>query len=243
MSVVYDGVEHLAAPVIFTLNAEKPHDEVLRSKTCGGELTFHSKARRRYLANARICHTALNLSACKSWAQIVHTIDRPAGGSIVSVEIPLTLPAGGEQPICDFGMGNGSYSKIDGEQVVLEADFYGKKPYCCWQIGRLTDGLERVDYQGDATTPKALSQTLYFHWTLPSRSLAVAVTELPSSCTHFQALIGRDGRIHISTVLGEIPARQARLGLVLHFLNNVPAIAAATNPASILGTPKIAVKR
>ncbi len=241
-SVRYDGVEHLAGPVTFTLNAEQASPELLRCKSIAGELAYFASGWRHYPANDRFGNTAIELTACKSWAHIVHTVDVPAAGSILSLDIPLAAPALDEIPTCDFGLGNGVYSKIDGDDVLFEADFYGKKPYCCWQISRLIEGIQRVDYQGDATTIKTLSQQLYFHWTIAKRSLAVAITDLPSSTTHIQALLGRTGKIHLSVVLGDIPIRKAKLGVVLHFLNDIPAIAAATNPASILCDPTVIVR-
>ena len=242
-SVVYDNCEHLAGPVTFTLNAEQPDDDLLRLKLSGRELSFRSSTKSYYSANDRFCQTDTRLTACKSWVEIDHTIEEPAGGSVISLDVPLSAPNVDEIPTCDFGLGNGIYSKIDGDAAMLEADFYGKKPYCCWQVSRLTEGIQRVDYQGGETHAKSLFESLYFHWTLPGRSLAVVVTKLPQTVSHFQAILGRNGRIHISAVLGGAPLRRATFGVVLHFLNNVPAIAAATNPASIIAPPRIIVKK
>jgi hypothetical protein len=241
-SVVYDGIEHLAAPITFTLNAEQPDEDVVRLKSSGRELTFQASAKRYYEANDRFCQTDIALTACKSWVEIQHMVEEPAAGSVISLDIPLAPPTDLETPVCDFGLGNGVYSKIDGDGVMLEADFYGKKPYCCWQVSRLTEGIQRIDYQGDAVTIKMLAQRLYFHWILPQRSIAVVMTQLPPSISHFQAILGRSGRLHISVVLGEAPVRRATIGAVLHFLNDVPAAAAATNPASIVSPPKIIIK-
>jgi hypothetical protein len=134
------------------------------------------------------------------------------------------------------------YAKIDGDAVLLEGDFYGKKPHYCWQISRLTEGIQRIDYQGDAVTIKSLSKTLNFHWILPSRSLAIVITQLPPTSTHFQAVLGRNGRIHISVVLGEGSSRRATFGAVLHFLNGTPATVSATNPTSIVSPPRVVLK-
>jgi hypothetical protein len=241
-SLVYDSVEHLAGPVTFSLNAEQPENEPLRRRASGGELIFRTSARRVYPANERFSRTALKLTACKSWVELIHTIEDPLPGSIISLDIPLSPPTPEEIPTCDFGLGNGVYAKIDGDAAMLEADFYGKKPSCCWQVSRLSEGIQRIDYQGDAVTIKSLSKSLYFHWTLPTRSLAVAITELPYTSTHVQAILGRSGRIHISVALSKIPARRATIGAVLHFLNDIPPIAAATNPASVVCPPRVALK-
>jgi hypothetical protein len=241
-SVIYDGVEHLAGPVTFLLNDENSEAEVADRSTRGRELTFQSRVKRFYSVGERLSETVTNLTACKSWINVVHTIEAPIPGSVISMQIPLTPPSDDEQPVCDFGLGNGIYSKIDGDAVLLEADFYGKKPYCCWQISRLSEGIQRIDYQGDAVTIKSLSRSLYFHWTLPHRSLAVVITQLPAACAHIQAQLMRNGTIIISAVLGDMPVNKASLGVLLHFLNDVPAIAAATNPASAAGPPVLAIK-
>jgi len=241
-SVVYDGVEHLAAPIVFTLNGEQADDEPVRSKSSGRELAYHNSSKSLYVANDRLSLTETRLTACKSWIDITHTVEEPAGGSIISLDIPLSSPKDDEVPTTDFGLGNGVYLKVDGDAVMLEADFYGKKPYCCWQISRVNEGIQRIDYQGDAVTVKDLSKSFYFHWTLPHRSLAVAITQLPYTTSHIQALLGRNGKIHFSVVLADVPVRKATVGVVLHFLNDIPAIAAATNPASIVSPPLIVVK-
>jgi hypothetical protein len=238
-SVLYDDVEHLSAPVTFQLNGEQPDGGDFRVDSHKGALSFFASAKRRYVEADCIATTDVVLTACKSWLNVTHEVELPPVSSVITMTIPLARGAAGEMPVCDFGLGNGAYAKIDGDAVVLEAGSIGNKGSLQWQIGRDNEGVFRADYSGVLNTISEFSQSLWFHWTVGRRSLAVAITELPKSCINVEVRLSSDGKLQISALIGEKQAKTAALGACLHFLNDIPPIAAATNPASILCPPKV----
>jgi hypothetical protein len=240
-SVVYDSIEHLASPVVFKLNGKAADAQQCSLQTQQGALSVLALAKRLYVEDGCLATTALSLTACKSWINLTHEVYDAPEGSIISLHMPLVPGQTSEPPICDFGFGNGAYSKIDGDAVVVEA-VRTDRSYC-WQIARESEGIERVDYQGELTTRKTFAESLWFHWTVGNRSLAAAITKLPKGWEHLKMRLGRNGEIEIAVALGRsISKKGAELGVCLHYLNAVPPIAAATNPASILNPPSVSVK-
>jgi hypothetical protein len=240
-SVVYDAVEHLAGPVAFRLDGSAPVSSTLRPGGQTGKLSVTARAQGFYPEDVRF-RTDYALTACKSWIQIDHRVDRAPGGSTLELAIPLTAPEPGETPTCDFGLGSGSYCKIDAEAVVMDA-VIGRGPHARWTISRVSGEAERVDYQDRIGSAAALRSRSWFHWTLASRSIAVAATHLPPACRLLQFHLAADGQLHVAATLGANPAPRTRLGICCHFLNAIPPIAAATNPASILLPPALRVSK
>lgn len=232
-SVVYDGVEHLAGPLALAVNGEDIPPEGWEYSPLADGLGFSATAR------GDAWKTRYDFTACKSWVQVTHTLADAPADTEVRFTLPLASPE--EIPTCDFGVGSGAYAKIGGLGVAWTVDF-AREPYACWEIAYLLNGAARIDYEGETRTRRAFTAQSWFHWMLRARSLAVAVTHLPDYCDQLRATLGRDGRIEILFRLGR-RARRARFGVCYHFLNDIPAIAAATNPASILLPPEVTFKR
>ena len=100
----------------------------------------------------------------------------------------------------------------------------------------------RTDYEGKSTR-KAFRAQQWFHLIDSDKSLAVAMTDVPPSCQEMGVSLNVTGDIAITFRLGAVTdsAEGAEFGVCYHFLNDIPAIAAATNPQSILLPPAVEV--
>ena len=79
----------------------------------------------------------------------------------------------------------------------------------------------------------------WFHLIDGDKALAVAITQVPASCKHLAVRLTADGLVRVSYELEENQSPAAEFGVCYHFLNGIPAIAAATNPQSILLPPAV----
>ena len=150
------------------------------------------------------------------------------------------MPLGITSPTitCDFGVGGYVFGKLDSKatEIVWQTEF-GDAPYAKWTVA--TAG--RVDYVGEVESAEAFLPQRWFHLIDSDKALAVAITKLPDACQSMTVRLTHDGDVSIAFKLGDKAKRVAEFGVCYHFLNDVPAIAAATNPQSILLPPTVEV--
>ncbi len=239
--VVYDGIRHL----------RKPEDKC--RLTCNGEKAtvqpmtpIHSSNEHSHVGafvhesliypDGRFATTHSHITACKSWATMTHTLKQPKPQD----EIVFTLPLAITSAIltCDFGVGGYVFGKLDEKatEIVWRTEF-GDAPYAKWSVA--TAG--RTDYVGEVETAEAFLLQRWFHLIDSDKALAVAITKVPQDCQEMTVRLTHEGDVSIAFRLGETITGPAEFGVCYHFLNDVPAIAAATNPQSILLPPVVEV--
>lgn len=234
--VTYEGIAHLRGPSTISRN------NFVRTRLDFQDLTGDDligawvEEEGQYGDSQAL--TRVELTACKSWATITHTLDQPKAGD----EVVFTLPLAVTSPIltCDFGVGGGIYGKLQAgvvEEIVWRSEFAGDEVR--WSI--TTAG--RVDYVGKVKTAEAFLPQRWFHVIDLDKALAVAITAIPEECWEMTITLQCTGYVQIAFRLGENAenCEYAIFGACYHFLNDVPAIAAATNPQSILLPPLVEV--
>lgn len=233
-SVVYDQVEHLAGPLVVSLDgkalsgAPMLRTPVSRNLGLVAEMEFDNPAP----------STGYRLTACKSWVTVMQMLRNLPGGQTIVFSLPLRVVD--TIPICDFGVGNGVYEKIAGDAVVWTTEF-DEEPYARWRVGTINAGVEKIDYQGEYQSTEDFARRAWFHWSEKSKALAVAIHRfLPPRMSKLTVTLSRDGKIDIAFTL-PADASGALVSVCYHFLNDIPPIAAATNPASILLPPMVTV--
>ena len=234
-SVVYDGTSHLRAPSTVTRNGTAA-TMVSGIISHASPLSAQVDAQGRY---ADGCATTIHarLTACKSWATISHRLENTGASDSVT----FTLPFAPTTPTLtyDFGVGNGVYGKLhaSGPQEVVWHTAFDDDPYARWSLS--VGG--RRDYVGSAATAEEFQAQRWFHVIDNDKALAVAITEIPASCTHLTVTLKEDGTVQVRFDLDGEAASVAEFGVCYHFLNDIPAISAATNPQSILLPPTVEV--
>lgn len=235
--VVYDGVRHLRGPSDIRRNDTVAwHSSTAAMNQVNSyPLYSHLKANCRY-DDGGFAQTKAELTACKSWVTITHTLEQPKPGD----EIVFTLPLAVTSPVltCDFGVGGYVFGKMDSKatEIVWRTEF-GDAPYAKWSVA--TAG--RIDYVGEVETAEAFLPQRWFHLIDSDKALAVAITKLPAACRSLTVRMTIEGDVSIAFMLGDTTTGPAEFGVCYHFLNDVPAIAAATNPQSILLPPTVEV--
>ena len=235
--VVYDSVCHLRGP-----GQVRRNDEIAWHSSTGAMNQVNSyplyaglRAKSRY-ADGTFAQTQSELTACKSWVTIAHTLEQPKPND----EIVFTLPLAITSPTltCDFGVGGYVFGKLDGKakEIVWRTEF-GEAPYAKWTVA--TAG--RMDYVGEGNSAESFLSQRWFHLIDSDKALAVAITKLPDGCREMTVRLTYEGDVSIAFTLGDMVSGPAEFGVCYHFLNDVPAIAAATNPQSILLPPVVEV--
>jgi len=225
--VFYDNVEHLRRPV------EIAHNEVkFRARPVsndGVSLVSEIGASVRTVGSfgdGPTGNLSTEITACKSWADVRLSVEESAAGDVTTFTLPFAVK--GEDLLCDFGAGGGIYTRLSrkpGASVIWSVDRE--------LIWKLSNG-DRLDYQGRL----AAREQLWFHVVDAEKSIAVAITDVPDDLAALTAGIDTDGDIVIAFVAGAASPSN-RYGVCYHFLNSVPAIAAATCPQSILLPPVV----
>lgn len=232
--VVYDAQSYLRAPTSFTRNGRP----AVYGKTWASAAGFPLCAR---VSGAGLypdgcgAKTRLETTACKSWATLAHLLSRPLPGDRLIFHLPLRVSS----PVvtCDFGAGGGIYGAIQSPaspEIVWQSEFLPSRGVR-WSIRQ----GERTDYAGQVESSEEYLRKRWFHWIDGRKALAVAVTQLPASCTQMEVRLCAGGDIFVAFQTGESAHAPAAFGLCCHFLNDIPAIAAATNPQSILLPPVV----
>ncbi len=232
--VVYDGISHLRGPGEIQLN-EKPVWFSSATSMPSGNLAAWLSAKSRY-DRGGFAQTHVELTACKSWATVTHTLEQPKPGDEVVFTLPLAITS--PTLTCDFGVGGYVFGKLDekASEIVWHTEF-GEAPYAKWTVA--TAG--RLDYVGEVATAEEFRSQRWFHLIDSDKALAVAITTLPDNCQEITVRMTRDGDVSVAFKMGETTTGHAEFGVCYHFLNDVPAIAAATNPQSILLPPVVEV--
>ena len=235
-NVVYDGIELLSGPSSVTRNGETMNRESYEDLHGTNLLAAWVKAEGKYEGET-YAETRVDITACKSWAEVSHWKLWPSEGDTYVFTLPFKVTS----PIltCDFGIGGGIYGKLQADvasEVVWRTHFTGE-PYARWSVG--TDG--RLDYIGEVVSFPELLPQLWFHLVDSDKALAVAITTIDSQCQEMIVSLSHTGEVKISFTLNEFTKDDAFFSVCYHFLNDVPAIAAATNPQSILLPPVVEV--
>jgi hypothetical protein len=232
--VIYDGVSHLLGASRVTL----PSGEIASSekKWDFGTLSAWTQDMTHY-ANHTVVTSRAEITACKSWATVTQTRSSMASGEEVTFTLPLAVTS--PTLTCDFGVGGYVFGKLQAstvEEIVWRTQFTDDG-MALWTVA--TAG--RVDYVGEALSEDFLSQR-WFHLIDSDKALAVAITDVPSECAEMTVTLRANGDVIVAFRLGDVAQNTAvKFGVCYHFLNDVPAIAAATNPQSILLPPTVEV--
>ena len=234
--IVYDDLRHLRGPSQILLNGKSAWFSSATSLPGGNaSLAAWLSAKSRY-DNVGFAQTRVELTACKSWATVTHTLEQPKPGDEVVFTLPLAITS--PTLTCDFGVGGYVFGKLDekANEIVWRTEF-GEAPYAKWTVA--TAG--RVDYVGEVATAEEFRSQRWFHLIDSDKALAVAITQLPDACRELTVRMTHDGDVSVAFKLGDTVTGPTDFGVCYHFLNDVPAIAAATNPQSILLPPVVEV--
>ena len=230
--VVYDGVPHLRGE---TTTSEHDNTQIADETWDFGLHAAWTQQKSDSSDGTAITKRA-EITAYKSWAVITHTLEQPKPGDEVVFTLPLAITS--PTLTCDFGVGGYVFGKLDSKatEIVWHTEF-GDAPYAKWTVA--TAG--RVDYIGEVETAEAFLPQRWFHLIDSDKAVAVAITRLPEGCQSMTVRLTHEGDVSIAFKLGDKVTDHAEFGVCYHFLNDVPAIAAATNPQSILLPPTVEV--
>ena len=235
--VVYDGVDHLRRRITIHRNGKEASYDWRKSAayTEGCSLNARVLAHSDYQDGCK-AQTRTEISACKSWATITHTLEQPRPNDEIVFTLPLVITA--RTLTYDFGVGGYVFGKLDEKapEIVWRTEF-GDRPHARWSVAT----VGRTDYVGEVETAEAFLPQRWFHLIDSDKALAVAITKVPNDCREMTVRMTLEGDISIAFRLGETISGPAEFGVCYHFLNDVPAIAAATNPQSILLPPVVEV--
>lgn len=232
--VVYDSVPHLRAPAAFIRNGRLAALEGASAFAVGLPLSARVMAEGEYPDGCGAV-THLETTAYKSWVRLTHVLSRTQPGDELVFILPLTLSS--SVVTCDFGVGGGIYGSLQVEtcpKVVWHSEFL-PSGRVRWSIA--SGG--RTDYVGETQTAEEYLRQQWFHQIDAHKALALAVTQIPRCCREMKVTLHADGDVAVAFKIGEAADLPAAFGLCCHFLNNIPAIAAATNPQSILLPPVV----
>jgi hypothetical protein len=232
--VIYDSAPHLRAPAAFSRNGLQAALKGVLSFGEGCPISARVKAEGEYPDGCRAV-TQLETTACKSWVMMTHSLSRtkPEDELVFNLPLAVSSPA----MTCDFGAGGGIYGRLHPEtcpEIVWRSEFLisgGVR----WSIA--PGG--RTDYVGEVQTAEDFLPQRWFHAVDGRKALAVAVTQIPRCCREMQVTLNANGDVAVAFKMGEAAGDTAAFGLCCHFLNDIPAIAAATNPQSILLPPVV----
>jgi hypothetical protein len=229
--VVYDKVPHLRAPHQLTRNGASAEPAGAEVFGAGLPLAARILASSRYPDGCR-AQTRAEITACKSWLTLTHTLEAAHPGDVVEFLLPLAVTA----PVltCDFGCGGGTYGKVQAgtaPEIVWQTDFTSSE----WSLS----GAGRIDYRG--TIGNRFHEQHWFHLVDRDKAVAVAILEVPKSCEKLTVILRASGEIFISFQLGSVIKNPVSFCICYHFLNDIPPLSAATNPQSILLPPLVEV--
>jgi hypothetical protein len=234
--VAYDGIPHLRKPMEISRNGNVVEQNESGVGDQRDQLKQTIKASGIYDADMCDYKTTSEITACKSWVTVTHTLEQPKPNDEIIFTLPLAVTS--KTLTCDFGVGGYVFGKLDSKatEIVWRTEF-GDTPYAKWTVA--TAG--RVDYVGEVDSAEAFLPQRWFHLIDSDKALAVAITKLPAACQSLTVRLTIEGDVSIAFKLGDTVSGPAEFGVCYHFLNDVPAIAAATNPQSILLPPTVEV--
>ncbi len=251
-SVNYDGVEHLKNSLEITLDetrftADHKHRPMREQLPYTDLYAVFSQTGLHDDGFPKPVNamTSVGLTACKSWATVRHSLRHVPKNATLRFSLGLNVTS--DIQTCDFGIGNGTYAKIHAgtiDAVIWENALIGSSGPVKWVIAsQLPGGSTRVDYTGDIKARKDAASQFWMHWNEPTKALAVAVTEMAAGCERLMISFDASGRCDVEFAWTDKIADPATFGVCYHFLNAIPPIAAATNPASILLPPKVSIEK
>lgn len=233
-AVFYDNLRHLRAPGSLTRNGEKA---VLLSSTAhaaGLPLAARCISHSRYTGGCN-AHTGMEVSAWKSWIMLRHRLEKPGDGDEVAFSLPLA--ARSKVLTCDFGVAGGIYGKLQEDEaadIAWRTDF-SDDGSAQWSLS----SAGRADYCGRTAKREDYLPQCWFHVIDGGKALATAITTIPDSCRTMTVSLNARGNADIAFQLAGTAAAPVEFGICYHFLNDVPALSAATNPQSILQPPTV----
>jgi hypothetical protein len=231
---VYDSVPHLRAPVTFSRNGRPAALEGASAFAAGFPLSARVTAVGEYPDGCG-ASTHLETTAYKSWVMLTHFLSRTRPGDELVFDLPLAVSS--SVVTCDFGVGGGIYGSLQSEtcpEMVWNNEFLHSGGVR-WSI----TSSGRTDYVGEAQSAEEYLRQQWFHLVDGRKALAVAVTQIPGCCREMKVTLRANGDAAVAFRIGEAAEVSTAFGLCCHFLNNIPAIAAATNPQSILLPPVV----
>jgi len=231
---VYDSVPHLRAPAVFTRNGLQAELEGASAYAAGFPLTARVTAAGQYPDGCE-AETHLETTACKSWVMLKHLLSTTQPGDELVFELPLVVYS--SVVTCDFGVGGGIYGSLRQKicpTIVWHSEFLDSGGMR-WSVA----SGDRTDYIGEVRTAEEYRQQLWFHQVDGHKALAVAITQIPRCCREMEITLRANGDVAVAFGIGEATGVPAAFGLCCHFLNDIPAISAATNPQSILLPPVV----
>ncbi len=231
--ITYDDVPHLRGE---TTIARSEEVTVEGEQTWDFGLFAAWTQEKAHYKDGSYAITRAELTACKSWVTVTHLLEQPKPHDEVIFTLPLAITA--PALTCDFGVGGYVFGKLDekASEIVWRTEF-GDTSYARWSVA--TAG--RTDYVGEVATAEEFLPQRWFHLIDSDKALAVAITQVPPDCREMMVRLTHEGDVSIAFRLGETITGPAVFGVCYHFLNDIPAIAAATNPQSILLPPVVDV--
>lgn len=234
--VVYDGAAHLRGQSGIRRNGETARAQSVVA-SFGQVLPLNTYLTAQgYYKDRCGCRTVTRITAVKSWATVTHTLDAPKPNDTVVYTLPFAVMP--PTLTCDFGVGGGIYAKLEtgtADIVVWRTEF--TQDSAQWSVA--TNG--RADYAGQVDTLALYHTQQWFHIIDGDKALAVAIVQVPPCCRVLTVTLNVNGNVEIAFVLGDTVSGPAEFGICWHFLNAVPAFAAATSPQSILLPPLVDV--
>jgi hypothetical protein len=179
--------------------------------------------------------THLETTAYKSWVTLTHLLSRTQPEDELVFNLPMAVSS--SVVTCDFGVGGAIYGSLQPEtcpDMVWNSEFL-RSGGVRWSI----TSSGRADYLGETKTAEEYLRQQWFHQVDGRKALAVAITQIPRCCREMKVTLRANGDVAVAFRIGEAAEVPAAFGLCCHFLNNIPAIAAATNPQSILLPPVV----
>lgn len=234
--VVYDGIYFPKELATITCNGrEMALLECKYTRPDIAKLSAWVDADGQY-PDSRAAATISEITAVKSWEEVIHLLDEPKIDDEIVFTLPLAITS--STLTCDFGVGGYVFGKLDEKapEIVWRTEF-GDAPHARWSVA--TAG--RTDYIGEVATAEAFLPQRWFHLIDSDKALAVAITQVPPDCREMTVRLTHEGDVSVTFRLGDTITGPAEFGVCYHFLNDVPAIAAATNPQSILLPPIVDV--
>lgn len=232
-SVVYDGVQHLRAPVHIEHNGVTP---AMTSSANGPGMSATIAAWTTATGSSPdgiASRTHTEITACKSWVTVTHEVAEMQTGDAVTFTLPFATTA--DKLVADFGTGNGTYAHIPSE-FGRDIVWHAEQSEAGWAWRLAVSG--RLDYVG-SLLPHELASRNWLHVIDGDKSIAIAVLSPLEGLASLETRISGNGEI-VTTFRTDASARGKRnFAVCYHFLNALPPIAAATNPHSILEPPVV----
>ncbi len=246
--VTYDGLSHLretsrvinmiyagsATPVIKATRSEI--GPLTTRLTTEGTHTLDHMTREGRTVQIRKMpfKTTTEITACKSWIKKTFSSEASSGWIIFDLNFSTSsMPL-----LCDFGIGGGIYGKMTAAANLALYVEEVKDDVRQWKIFVTDENGRHVREECRGCTSTPWQSEMWFHLIDADKSLAVALTQVPAA-SEINIRLTASGHTSIEFIgNGNGPSE---FGVCYHFLNNVPAIAAATNPQSILLPPIVEV--